>query len=124
MSATIAYFKAKKRGGEEREQLTRKRPRYPAPGEANRMPGGYTAQPLGGLAKTGGYEWRCRNNEGSLAKEVSHGEDGKVHSDDKDAYNRADDSNERRLRHTQGGVQGARNIIFEGLRDIFQHSDH
>lgn len=107
MSATIAYFKAKKRGGEEREQLTRKRPKYGAPGEANRMPGGYAAPPPVGLAKTGGYELRCRKNEGSLAKEVSHREDGKVHGDDKDANNRADDSNERGLRHTQGGVQGA-----------------
>ena len=72
MSATIAYFTAKKGGGEEREQLTRMRPGYPARCEANGMPGGYKAASLDVLEKTGGYEWLYRNNAGSLAKEVSH----------------------------------------------------
>jgi hypothetical protein len=106
MSATIAYFKAKKRAGEEREQLTRMRLGSPVLGESNRMPGGYTATPLEAPEKTGGYG-DCWNDLISLTKEVSHREDGKVHSDYEDADHRADDSNERGLRHTQGGVEGA-----------------
>ena len=104
MSATIAYFRAKKGGVEEREQLPLMRPGYPPRREANRMPGGYKTAPLDVLEKTGGYEWQYRSNVGSLAKEISHGEDRKVHGDDKDADNRADDSNERGLRHAQGSV--------------------
>jgi len=107
MSATITYFKAKKRGGEERDQRARMRPGSPVLGESNRMPGGYTAIPLEAPEKTGGYEWAWWSLGCSLAKEVSHGEDGKVHGDYEDADHHADDSNERGLRHTQGGVQRA-----------------
>lgn len=107
MSAIIAHFRAKKSCGEEHEQLTRTRPGTRTETGLSRISGGYRALQLEDLEKTSGYEWRYPNNVRQLAKEVSHGEDGKVHSDDKDADDCADDSNERGLCRTDGGVEGA-----------------
>ncbi len=59
MSATIAHFKAKKRGGEEREHFPRRTHGYPGLAEASRRPRGYKALPFELLENTGGYEGFC-----------------------------------------------------------------